>query len=35
MMAQLLLAYATIAVAYGMAAGLVCRHVHLPKAVAA
>jgi DHA2 family methylenomycin A resistance protein-like MFS transporter len=29
------LAYATIAVAYGLAAGLVYRHVHLPKAVAA
>ncbi len=32
---RLPLAYATIAVAYGLAAGLVYRHVHVPKAVAA
>ena len=32
---RLPLAYATIAAAYGLAAGLVYRHVHLPKAVAA
>ena len=32
---RLPLAYATIAAAYGLAAGLVYRHVHVPKAVAA